>query len=163
LSHGPIATQWQCCDLRRAQIGKPSYQCMCVLRSRRRGRREKGNSRHLVWLLREAVPPRDAIAPRHDQPQTPGVSILTEKSRARNGLLGARLDSLLVTDHVAFGSISTDAAGSVSRSMSASHKRDPLIARHRNDAMGHSTKSLRSSPLRGSKSREAGSRLRGQR
>jgi FixJ family two-component response regulator len=35
-----------------AQIGKPSNECMCVLRSGRRGRREKGNSRHLVWLLR---------------------------------------------------------------------------------------------------------------
>jgi hypothetical protein len=31
------------------------------------------------------------------------VSILTEKSRARKGLLGARLDSLLVMGHVAFG------------------------------------------------------------
>ena len=35
-----------------AQIGKPSNECMCVLRSGRRGRREKGNSRHPVWLLR---------------------------------------------------------------------------------------------------------------
>ena len=35
-----------------AQIGKPSTESMCVLRSGRRGRREKGNARHLVWLLR---------------------------------------------------------------------------------------------------------------
>ena len=38
-----------------AQIGKPSNECMCVLRSGRRGRREKGNSRHLVWLLRATL------------------------------------------------------------------------------------------------------------
>ena len=35
-----------------AQIGKPSNESKCVLRSGRRGRRDKGNSRHLVWLLR---------------------------------------------------------------------------------------------------------------
>jgi CheY-like chemotaxis protein len=51
LSHGPSPLNGSVVTFV-AQIGKPSNECLCVLRSRRRGHREKGNSRHLVWLLR---------------------------------------------------------------------------------------------------------------
>ena len=47
--------------------------------------------------------------------------------------------------------------------MSAMPPQRPRSAAQRNDAMCQSTKSLRSSPLRGGKSREAVSQLRGQR
>jgi hypothetical protein len=62
----------------------------------------------------------------------------------------------LVQTYVCFGSFSTGAAGFAHGSMSAFPQKHLLTGRQRNDAKGQCTKSLRSSPLREGKSREAG-------
>ena len=58
------------------------------------------------------------------------------------------------------GSFSTDSVVSAAVQCLLFPETDLLTAWQRNDAKGHSTKSLRSSPPRGSKSREAGSQVR---